>query len=91
MFYYSGNLFASHYVKSSIGYKHIICDRYFYSTLVYYSFYNNCTITEALEMMGKINEKLLCPDLVFYLTITEDIWIERLNNRGKKSTKKEKH
>jgi thymidylate kinase len=90
MFYYSGIFLVSNYAKYSSEALNIICDRYFYSTLVYHSFYNNCSINESLEMMNSINDKLLMPDIVFLLTITEDIWIERLKNTKNMANDNEK-
>jgi len=53
---------------------------------MWFSYFNNTSINETYEMMKLLNEKILLPDFVIYLSVPRDILVERLKNRGENTS-----
>lgn len=81
MFYYASNFDASQKIEQYMKDSNVICDRYFYSTLVYFAYFSGYTIQETLQLMEGLTGKLLLPDMVVYLTISDDARRKRLKER----------
>lgn len=82
MFYYAGNFDASKKIEKQLQESSVICDRYFYSSLVYFAYFSGYTIKETLELMEKLTGKLLLPDTVIYLTVSDEERMNRLKERS---------
>lgn len=80
-YYYAGNFDISDKVLSLLNISNLVCDRYFYSSLAYFCFFNEYDISEVYNMMEKINSNLVHPDLIIYLTVPDEIRIKRLKGR----------
>ena len=80
MYYYAGNFSASNYISKVSN--NVVCNRYIFSTLASFSYFSNISINETYEMMKLLNEKILLPDYVIYLSVPRNILIERLKSRG---------
>jgi len=68
--------------------KIVISDRYFFSTFAY-----GAASGLDLEWLIKLNDNFLLPDLTFFLKVSPEICIQRIENRGEPKTlfeKKEK-
>lgn len=81
LFYYASNFEASEQLRKALKQESIVCDRYFYSTLVYFAYFSGYSIQEALDLMEGFTGKLLLPDVVIYLTISNETRMERLKER----------
>jgi thymidylate kinase len=64
MYYYAGNFNMSDYIRQTSN--DVVCNRYIYSTMACFSYFNNVSINETCEMMKLLNEKIMLPDLVIY-------------------------
>ena len=80
MYYYAGNFNMSDYISQLSN--NVICNRYIYSTMACFSYFNNIPINETYEMMKLLNENIILPDLVIYLSVPKNILLERLKSRG---------
>jgi thymidylate kinase len=83
LYYYTGNFSASDYISKASN--NIVCNRYIFSTMASFSYFNNISINETYEMMKLLNEKILLPDYVIYLSVPRNILVERLKSRGDKN------
>lgn len=82
MFYYASNFDASRKIEDYLKEGSVICDRYFYSTLIYFAHFTGHTIEESIALMEAFTNKLILPDKVVYLTISDDTRISRLKERN---------
>lgn len=82
LFYYAGNYDTGNTIRELLKTTSVVCDRYFYTTIIYFSIFNGCSLKDSLELMKNINEKMFFPDIVIYLKIPNEIRIERLMKRG---------
>ncbi len=55
---------------------HVICDRYFYSTIAYQG------VEGDIDWIKNVNSKAMRPDLVFYLRIAPDKSLNRIGSRS---------
>jgi len=60
--------------------KTVICDRYVYSSLAYQS-----SIGVSMDLIKKINEDCIKPDLILYFKISAEDCAERMTSRKKDS------
>lgn len=81
MFYYASCFAVNNKIKEGLKERTIVCDRYFYSTLVYYTYMNDKRIEDTITLMENITEKLMQPDAIIYLQISDDIRANRLQQR----------
>lgn len=80
LFYLSGVLHASDEIKKIIKYSHVICDRYFYSTLSYHY-----VLDPSMKVLDISTFNLLLPTFVFYLKASYVECIKRISQRDNKN------
>lgn len=80
-FYFSGNFDASSEISRLLKTNTVVCDRYFYSTLVYYSLYTGQLPQEVYEMTKGLLKQIVKPDIIFLLQLDRDTKKARLREK----------
>ena len=61
----------------------VLCDRYWYSSIAYQELF-------SMDLIININKRMLIPDVVIYVETPATVAMERIKNRGEKTTLYEK-
>lgn len=80
-FYFAGNLDASSKIKNLLKTNTVVCDRYFYSTLAYFSLYTGETPQAAYQMTKGLLKRILKPDIIFLLQLDNEVKKVRLHEK----------
>ncbi len=80
-YYFAGNFDASAKIRELLKKNTVVCDRYFYSTLVYFSLYTGKEINETYEIVKGLLKHVLKPDIILLLHLDKETKKTRLQEK----------
>ena len=83
------NSYRSFEIKELLLNKGVIIDRYFFSTFSYHRLMLGDSVDEALKLYQKTESNFLLPDIIIFVTASEEVIHQRISKRENGENKKQ--